>query len=144
MRGELEAVRRVARFEHLPRGPRSNDAVDHADVLLLAEEVRRKMVLGDVAGLIQEFAVHNGQFRAGRPEVTQAQPAVDVLPEVDDLAIGVGTGHGDRAELLHPTRRRGRGVGQPVQAVVGDGDGLPCGGPGPVVLTLPRHEVGGQ
>ncbi len=144
MRGELEAVRRVARFEHLPRAPRSNDAVDHADVLLLAEEVGRKMVLGDVAGLIQELAVHDGQFGAGRPEVAQAQPAVDVLPEVDNLAIGLGTGDGDRTELLHPACRRGRGVGQTLQAVVGDGDGLPCGGPGPVVLALPRHEVGGQ
>ena len=56
---ELEPVRRLARLEHLPRRSRGDDAVGHADVLLLAEEVRRKMVLGDVAGLIEELAVHD-------------------------------------------------------------------------------------
>ena len=79
-----------------------------------------------------------------RPEVAQAQPAVDVLPEVDHLAIGTGSGDGNGSELLYPARRRCRGVGQGAQVVVGDRHGLPGLGPGPVVLELPCHEVGGQ
>ena len=138
----LEAVGRVARFEHLAGRAGRDHVVDHADLHVVAEEVGRQVVLGDVARRVEELAVHDRQLGAGGTEVAQAQPAVDVLPEVDDLAVGPGPGDGDRAELLHPAGRRRRRVGQVAEVVVDDRDGLPGAGPVPVVLALPRHEVG--
>ena len=47
-----------------------------------------EVVEGDVAGPVECFAVGQGRHRADRSQVAEAHPAVDVLAEVDDLAVG--------------------------------------------------------
>ncbi len=144
MRAILEAVGRVPRFEGLSRRPRGDHAIDHADLLVAAEEVGREVVLCDVAPGIEKLAVHDRELGTLRSDVAEPQPAVDVLPEIDDLAIGTGAGDGHGTELLHPARGRCGRIGQRPQVVVGHRDGQPLPVLDPVVLDLPRHEVRAQ
>ena len=105
--GELEAVGGLARFEHLAGGSGRDHVVDHPD-FHVAEPVGLQVALGDVARPFEDLAVHDRQLGAFRAEVAQPQPAVDVLPEIDDLSIGRGTGHGNRTELFHTAGGRRR------------------------------------
>ena len=74
----------------------------------------RRCSMRDVAVGAERLAVGERELGAGGAEVAQADPAVDVLAEVDDVHAGPRLGDRDRAELLdrahrrRPARRRAR------------------------------------
>ena len=142
--GELEPVGGVSRLEHLARRAGRDHVVGHAHRLRCPGEVesRIEVVLRHVTGGVDHLAVHHGQLGPLRSEISQSQPAVDVLAQVDHVAVRRQTGDRDGPQLLHPAGRRCRRACQVGVAVVGDRDGHPSAGLGPVVLVLARHEVG--
>ena len=106
---ELEAVRRVPRFERRAR------AVGHHSIDLperewrLRDEVHRSdVVLGDIAVRVERFAVGQGELGADRSGIGDADPAVDVLAEIDHVATRSELTHFAWAEQLDPPHGRSR------------------------------------
>ncbi len=143
---EPEAVRRVSRFEPVTLATRRHDVIDLADRERRAVGVvaAGEMFLRDVATGVERLAVHEGQLGAGRPQVGESYPPVDVLAEVDDLATGVDAADVDGPHLLDAPHRRRRRGGERRTIVVGDGDRVPDRGPQASVFTLAGHQVGGD
>ena len=103
----LESVGGVPRFEHFAVTTRRHHAIDLSDRERGAagEVAAGEVVLRDIAGGIERLAVHERQLRAGRAEVGEPYPPVDVLAEVDDLTIGVDAADAGRSQLLDATHR---------------------------------------
>ena len=124
----LEAVRRPPRLEDLARARRRRRPESTWPAGSGSGRngtAGPEVVGGDVAVGPEPLAVGQRDRRAGGPEVGQPDPAVDVLPEVDDLPVVVEPGHRDRHELLHPAHRRRGRVDQPGEAVLDDRDVVP-------------------
>jgi hypothetical protein len=105
-----EAVRRVPGLEDVGFATRGCDPVDHPhrDRLSRKRVVPVEVLLRHVAGIVERLAVGQGDGRTGRAESREADPAMDVLTEVDDLPVGIEPAYRDRRELLDaPGRRRG-------------------------------------
>ncbi len=119
------------------------------------ERAVRDVGLGDVAVGVEPLAVGDRELGALGPEVVEADPAVAVLPEVDDVAAGPELGHRHGGELLDaPDRRAERRARASSNAVVGDAHGVPAravgAGLGPAgdaateVVDLAADQVGSQ
>jgi hypothetical protein len=102
-----EAVRGVPGFEGVAVAAGGDDAVDHARRERLGQERhgRAQVIGGDVAGRVQCLAVDEGEFGAGRAEVAEPDPAVDVLPEVGDQLAAREPGHRAGGDLLDAAHR---------------------------------------
>ena len=124
----LEAVRGVARLEHVPRPTRRHNPVDLTGGQRLGDErqIHVEVVGGDIARDVNRFPVSQGQTSPRRPEIGQAHPPVDVLAQIENLPAGhPADGHGRHlADRTHRRRRRGH---EPSVAVVGDRHRIPAG-----------------
>ena len=117
--GELEAVGRVPRLEHLAIQTGCDDLVDLPGRELLARcEVERLEVL-HVDGAVRSEALPMGQAhpRALGTQALQPYPPVAVLAEVDHRRPP-DVGDRNRFELLDPPGRWRRRGGEPIEVVV--------------------------
>jgi hypothetical protein len=108
-------------------------------------QLRAQVAGSDVAVRAECLAVHQGELGPGRPQLAQARPAVDVLPEVGDAGAAGQPGHatgGDLRGAAHRWRRRPDEL--PVTQLRRPHrlPAVPALQPAPV-LGLPRDEVGG-
>ena len=104
----LEAVRGVSRFERVAVTAGRDHAVDLADGSVPPwsfAPARWSWVTSPLG--VECFAVHERELGVRRAEVGEADPAVDVLAEVDDLAVGVEPADGDGSQLLRRAESAG-------------------------------------
>jgi len=137
--GVAEPVAGVAGLERTAIAGRGNPVL-----LGQAELTEAEVIEGDIALGVERLAVGDAELGTGRTDVVKSQPAVDVLAEVDHLAISVESGDRRRRQLLGSSgRRRGRDR-QPVDPVIGDDDRSPRTRLDSLILVLAAHEVGGD
>ena len=88
MRTYWNPLVRVAGLEHRAVAGRDDDVglERQRDLAGRGERAVLDVGLGDVAVGVEPLAVGDRELGAGRAEVVEADPAVAVLPEVDDVA----------------------------------------------------------
>ena len=87
-------------------------------------DVGHDVRLGHVAGRVQRLAVGDGDAGAGRAEPREADPAVEVLPEVDDLPARTRRSASAGSPCDPPDRGSGERHERP-ERQVGDDDRAP-------------------
>ena len=142
----LEALGAVAGFEHVALDAGGDDDVGlERQVHLQRDRARVQVLLGEVAVVVEPLAVGEGHLGAGLSQLGEAEPAADVLADVDDPPVGCELAHRHRTQLLDPAHRRRRGADEVGDAMVLDPDRRPRG-PVPPLAALPHvvHLAGDQ